>query len=223
LIRLTSIRKEYADRCVLDIRDACFAPGVRYAVMGANGSGKTTLLRIIAGIVKPDTGRIEFDNQIAIGYLPQRPYSFGFSVKKNIQIALPGKDHTEDTAMCALRSVGMEARASQGGGKLSGGEAQRLAVARVLATERPVLLLDEPTASADVGGTDLIEKAVEDYWERTTCTLIVSTHSPAQAMRMTDIVLFLHEGKIAEMGEPKQVLYEPKTPEVRAFLEHWRI
>lgn len=222
MIRIESLRKEYANRCVLDIPSASFASGIRYAIMGANGSGKSTLLRILAGIVKPDTGTVQTDVS-DIGYLPQHPYAFGFSVKKNIQITLPDQEGSEAVAMQALRSVGIQARAEQSGSKLSGGEAQRLAIARVLAVKRDVLLLDEPTAAADVNGTDMIEKAVADYHAQSGCTLILSTHFPAQALRMADIVVFMEDGRIVEQGEPQQILYSPQTPEVNAFLKHWRI
>ncbi len=179
-------------------------------------------MRIIAGIVKPDAGTVHSDVS-DIGYLPQHPYAFGFTVKKNVQIALPDKAGSEDIALQALRSVGIQARAEQSGSKLSGGEAQRLAIARVLAVNREALLLDEPTAAADVNGTDMIEKAVADYHTRTACTLILSTHFPAQALRMADIVVFMDEGRIVEQGEPQKIMYSPQTPEVNAFLKHWRI
>ncbi len=223
MIRIISLRKEYADRCVLNIDDAEFQSGIRYAIMGANGSGKSTLLRIIAGIIPPDSGSVVLDEGSEIAYLPQHPYAFGFSVKKNVMIAFKEKKVSDDIAMQALKSVGIEQRAEQSGSKLSGGEAERLAVARVLAVERKMLLMDEPTAAADVNGTDMIEKAIAEYHSKTKCTLIISTHSPAQAMRMADIVLFLHEGRIVEQGEPQEVLHSPQTPQVNAFLKHWRI
>ena len=223
MIRLTSVRKEYENRRVLDIDEAIFQSGMRYAVMGANGSGKSTLLRVIAGILAPDAGTVEIEPGCDIGYLPQHPYAFGFSVKKNVMIAMRQKVPSEQNAIKALESVGMAERADQSAGKLSGGEAQRLAVARVLTVHRKILLLDEPTAAADVSGTDMIEQAVKEYYVRTDCTQIVCTHSPAQALRMSDIVLFMNEGKIVEQGDSQQVLYSPKTPQVSAFLKHWRI
>lgn len=206
---------------MLDIDKADFAPARRYAVMGANGSGKTTLLRILAGILKPDSGSVEIEYGSTIGYVPQHPYAFNFSVLKNVMIARDGVDEAD--ALTALRAVGIEDKAQQRANKLSGGETQRLALARVLAVKRRILLLDEPTAAADVSGIDLIEEAIAQYQRETNCTLIVCTHAPAQALRIADELLFMDAGRITGWGSPDEILRNPQNETISAFLKHWRI
>ena len=181
MIRIRNVIKTYAQKRVLDIKTADFLTGRRYVMMGPNGSGKSTLLRILAGVIKPDEGTIEIETG-DIGYVPQHPYAFNFTVLKNVQLALDKSMDSNAVALDALSSVGIVEMAAHRANKLSGGESQRLALARVLAIKRQILLLDEPTAAADVSGIDLIEGAIQRYWEETGCTLIISTHAPAQAL-----------------------------------------
>jgi ABC-type sulfate/molybdate transport systems ATPase subunit len=100
---------------------------------------------------------------------------------------------------------------------------QRMALARVLARPRKLLLLDEPTASADIAAIERIERAVLDYVEKTGCTLVFSSHAPSQAMRLSERVLVLDGGKIGELGETAQVLQHPQTESARAFLKSWQL
>jgi len=109
------------------------------------------------------------------------------------------------------------------GNKLSGGEAQRMAVARMIAKPRKLLLLDEPTSSTDIRGTDAIENTLLEYAKETRCTLIFSTHSPAQVLRLAEEVIFLNQGRILEKGSARDVLGNPQTESARLFLQHWRI
>ncbi|HQL28375.1 MAG TPA: hypothetical protein PLA26_07600, partial [Anaerolineaceae bacterium] len=96
-------------------------------------------------------------------------------------------------------------------------------VARMIARPRKLLLLDEPTSSTDIRGTDSIENTLLDYARNSGCTLIFSTHSPAQALRLAQEVIFLHQGKILEKGPALEVLENPQTESARLFLQHWRI
>jgi ABC-type nitrate/sulfonate/bicarbonate transport system ATPase subunit len=129
-----------------------------------------------------------------MGYMPQNPYAFSFSVLRNVEMALDGEAEREAAAREALRRVGMDALAQASGSKLSGGEAQRMAFARMIAKPRQLLLLDEPTSSTDIKGTDLIEATLLSYLQANACTLIFSTHSPAQALRLAEEVIFWIRG-----------------------------
>lgn len=234
MLRLEGIKKIYGSRTVLDIPDLRFQEGVRYGLIGPNGSGKSTLLRILAGVLTPDQGKVHrnLSHHWEMGYMPQKPYAFGFSVLKNVEMAIP-KVKEEGTgrrrrgpspeALTALEAVGMSSFAGAAGNTLSGGEAQRMAFARMLVCQRKILLLDEPTSAADIRGTDLIEKAFGEYTGRTGCTAVVCTHSPAQALRMADEILFLQDGVLVERGPAEKILKEPQRDEVKDFLRHWRM
>lgn len=223
MIELVNVTKKYATRTVLDIPRISFKDGKRYALVGVNGSGKTTLLRIIAGIMKPDTGKVKNVPAESMGYMPQLPYAFGFTVQKNVEMALSKSPAAATQAMEALKAVGMDKMANARGNTLSDGETQRMAFARMIALPRRLLLLDEPTSSADIEGTDQIENTLLRYAADTGCTVILSTHSPAQALRLAEEIVFLDQGEIAEQGASENVLKNPQSDRAKLFLQHWRI
>lgn len=225
MIKLLNIQKRYDSRVTLQVEQLSLEPGLRYAVIGPNGSGKSTLLRIVAGVLPPDAGTVEMPQawRQGLGYMPQQPYAFGFSVLRNVQIAFPKPRAAAAPAMEALERVGMAGFACSRGNTLSGGETQRMAIARMIAMPRPLLLLDEPTSATDIAAEEFIEGALLEYCEKAGCTLVFSTHSPAQAQRLAQRVILLNQGKIIEYGPVEKVLFSPVTPEAQSFLRHWRL
>ncbi len=223
MIVLRDVVQQFGSRVVLEIPDLQFVPGRRYGLIGENGSGKTTLIRILAGTSKPTSGTIQGLEGKEVGYLPQSPYAFSFSVLENVALALEGHKDAKEIAEKALVAVGMENLLNARGDRLSGGEAQRMALARVLVREYDVLLLDEPTSSTDVRSMDLIEQTLKEYVQRTQCTLIFSTHSPAQALRLGDEVLYLEKGKLVEQGLAQTLFHAPQDERTKAFLRHWSL
>ena len=121
MISLHNVTKRYAGRTILDIPELSFEEGKRYALIGVNGSGKSTLLRLIAGTLKPDSGQIQGVPLADMGYMPQSPYAFSFSVRKNVEIALQKTSQPAKSALAALETVGLSALAEARGDKLSGG------------------------------------------------------------------------------------------------------
>jgi ABC-type Mn2+/Zn2+ transport system ATPase subunit len=208
---------------VLNIPHLVFNATKRYALIGVNGSGKTTLLRILAGVLKPDSGEVTSTEPNNMGYMPQAPYAFSFSVEKNVAIALGKEQVSNEQVHEALKAVGMDHLKHARGNQLSGGETQRMALARMIAKRRNLLLLDEPTASADIRGISQIEKVLLKYAADNRCTVILSTHSPAQALRLVDEVIFLDQGMVIEHGAAKDVLYNPQHQVIKEFLDHWKI
>lgn len=225
MIELTNVQKRYGSRLALDLSALSIAEGERLALIGPNGSGKSTLLRLIAGAIVPETGVIQLGglNRAEIGYLPQQPYAFDMSVLKNVELALEGGRERTNLAQAALERVGLLHLSKARANRLSGGETQRMAIARVLAKPRKLLLLDEPTASADIQAIDLIERALADYVAETGCTLIFSTHTPSQAIRLSTRVLALDSGTIGEIGETAQVMQVPQAESTQRFLKHWKL
>ncbi len=225
MIELVNVQKRYGARVALDIPAFKINAGERLAVIGPNGSGKSTLLRLFAGVLAPDGGTIDRGNLSRgdIGYLPQKPYAFDMSVLKNVELALEGERDKTRLAQEALERVGLLHLCKARANRLSGGETQRMALARVLAKSRKLLLLDEPTASADIQAIELIERAILDYVDQTGCALVFSSHAPSQAMRLSTRVLALDGGKIGELGETAQVLQNPQAESTRAFLKSWKL
>ncbi|MDL2217593.1 ABC transporter ATP-binding protein [Christensenellaceae bacterium OttesenSCG-928-M15] len=226
MIKLENVKKFYASRCVLDIPELTLFAGKRYALIGPNGSGKSTLLRLLSGVLRQEEGSIAIaeDRKEDIGYMPQRPYAYGFTVLKNVQIALPRRQRDANAlAKAALEEVGMMALQKEKGNHLSGGEIQRMAFARMLVRERKLLLLDEPTSATDIAGTELLERALLCYHEKNTCTLVFATHSLAQAERLADEIIFLDHGRILACGTVEDVLYAPENEQIRAFVKLWQL
>lgn len=225
MIELANIKKFYRGRCVLDIPSLTMAQGERIALIGSNGSGKSTLLRLLAGTICAEEGGVQLGGIRAaeIGYLPQKPYAFDLSVQKNVELALGQVRNKQRLALDALERVGLLHLAKAHGNRLSGGELQRMALARVIARPRKLLLLDEPTASADIQAIGQMEQAVLDFAAETGCTLVFSSHAPSQAMRLSTRTLVLNGGSIAEAGETQDVLLRPKSEHTQLFLEKWRL
>lgn len=225
MIELLNLQKQYGARFSLEIPALNIEAGERLAIIGANGSGKSTLLRLLAGVIAADAGEIRLSGVTRgeIGYLPQHPFAFDLSVQKNVELALADASDRKQRAQEALDRVGLLHLSAARANRLSGGETQRMALARVLARKRKLLLLDEPTASADIAAMEQIERAICDYAEETGCTLVFISHAPSQAMRLSRRVLALNGGKIGELGKTAQVLKEPQTESTRAFLKSWKI
>ena len=225
MIDLIGVQKRYGTRVALVIPALSIEAGERLALIGPNGSGKSTMIRLLAGMICADAGEIRFAElrRGEIGYLPQQPYAFDRSVLKNVELALTGEREKTRMAEAALDRVGLLHLAKARANRLSGGETQRMALARVLARPRKLLLLDEPTASADIQAIDQIERAIACYADETGCTLVFSSHAPTQAMRLSTRVLALDGGRIGECGETERLLHAPQSESTRAFLRNWKI
>ena len=224
-LKVHELRKQYDDRVVLDVDDLALESGRSYALVGPNGSGKSTFLKMLAGVEDQTSGFVDVEGDV--GYMPRKSYVFGFSVFKNVAMALAGsslsKDEVRERVMRALEEVGMTAFADKRGSGLSGGESQRVALARMLVKDLDVLLFDEPTASMDIAGTLLVEQALERYRERTGCLLVVATHAPSQARRIADETVMLSAGRVVEFGTTDHVLSNPTSPEGHEFLSYWAV
>ncbi len=231
-LHMRGLRKEYGERVVLDADGLVLKSGRTYALVGPNGSGKSTFLKVLSGVIDQTLGHVDVAGErgrddLAVGYMPQKSYVFGFSVRKNVELALAasGLSAAEVSSRVdeALASVGMATFADAKGNGLSGGESQRVALARMLVQDLDVLLLDEPTASMDIAGTLLVEEALARYREKTGCLLVVATHAPSQAHRIADEAVMLSGGRVVESGTAKRVLTTPDSEEGRAFLSYWAV
>lgn len=224
LFTLDGVKKSYKGRLVLDIPELILEQGCTYALLGANGSGKTTLLRLLAGRINADQGSINCAlPPDKVAYLPQKPYAFSFSALRNLTMALPADcTNKKALAQAALDEVGLGQLRETKGHRLSGGESQRLAVARLLMAPHSLLLLDEPTSATDIAGNELIEAALARYMGDNSCQLIFATHALSQAERLADQILFFAQGRICEQGPVEQVLHHSQSAECRAFLRFWR-
>lgn len=203
-----------------------FAPGGPTLLVGPNGSGKSTLLRLAMGLLAPSRGRITWGGRAdgtasrrAIVF--QRPAMLRRSAADNIAYALDcvgaARAVRKSRIAALLAEVGLGHVSQRPARRLSGGEQQRLALARALARDPEVLFLDEPTASLDPAAT----KAVEDIISATAARgvkIVMATHDLGQARRLAADVLFLVRGRVHERTCAELFFAAPKTPEAATFV-----
>ena len=196
MVELRSVKKVYKDRTVLDVPQLRIQHGESVALMGANGSGKTTLLRILARVLRADSGTVTAPQDVL--YLPQHPYAFRGTVLENVLIG--AKDRREQ-ALALLETLELSALTAKPAQSLSGGELQKLALCRVLIRPCSLLLLDEPTAALDTNGTRLVCDALTRYKAQTDCTLVLSTHAPQFVAMAAKRLIRLCDGRIESDGK----------------------
>lgn len=195
-VRVTGLVRGFAGRRVLDSLDLVVHAGEFVALLGASGSGKTTLLRILAGLDAPDAGEAWVPTARTVVFQEPRLIQ-SQKVWRNVVLGLDGKAATRERALATLAEVHLDHRADAWPATLSGGEAQRAALARALVREPRLLLLDEPFAALDALTRLRMQGLIGDLWRsRGPATLLV-THDVEEAILLANRVLVLREGRIA--------------------------
>lgn len=221
MIKIKELKKVYGDRTVLDIDCLEIKKGETVVIVGPNGSGKSTLLKILSGVIKQTSG--DFSSEGEVYYLPQQSVPFGKTVKKNILFCVKDKTDAEKRTEDILALFNLKNLSDKNAKSLSGGECQRLSLARILVNKADIILLDEPTSAADIEGTEIIENALREYKNRTDCTILITTHSPRQAMALADRIVMLKDGKIVESGSARELLQNPRTDWGKKFIDSWKL
>ena len=193
-------------------------------LMGPNGSGKTTLLKLAMGLLTPTAGSITFDGAShaparARAIMFQKPVMLRRSVADNIAFALEaaGRPSSTSDIRRLLDLAHIAPLAERPARRLSGGEQQRLALARALAREPQVLFLDEPTASLDPSSTKLVEEIISQV-SASGVKIVMSTHDLGQARRLAHEIVFMAGGRVVEHEPAASFFNQPATEEARRFL-----
>ncbi|MEP3688438.1 MAG: ATP-binding cassette domain-containing protein [Sulfitobacter dubius] len=192
-------------------------------IMGPNGSGKSLLLKLLHGLMQPTEGQILWGRDAATDVTArqalvfQKPVLLRRSVAANIDFVLQARGKDRARRDLLLEHVGLAHKADQPARLLSGGEAQRLALARALATDPEVMFLDEPTASLDPASVLAIERIVSEARNKGVRIIFV-THDMGQARRMADDVVFLHRGRVTEHSPATEFFPEPRCAAARNYL-----
>ena len=219
------MRAEHLGRVVKDkvlIDDATFdmRTGEVLAIVGPSGSGKSSLLRLLNRLDEPTSGTVYVEGidyrQIAprelrrkLGLVNQRPYLFPGTVEENLQFGplQRGETLSHDSVEQLLARVGLNGYASRNVANLSGGEAQRVSVARTLANSPLILLLDEPTSALDESSKLEVESSIRNIVQSQGLTCVLVTHDTAQARRLAERALLLEGGRIMRIGSVNEVLH----------------
>ncbi len=231
---LADARQTYGPRTVLNIPSLTVEQGEVLAVVGPSGAGKSTLLRLLALLEAPaagavtlhtpdravttDTATIAERRQIAMVF--QRPALLSRSVRANVAYGLRARGLRDSTARVdeALARVKLTALAGAHPRTLSGGEMQRVAVARALVVAPRVLLLDEPTANLDPANVRIIEDLVREQHQQAGTTIVLVTHNVFQARRLAARVVFILEGELVEVAPVEEFFSAPRDPRSAAFV-----
>ena len=237
MVEIAGLHKSYGSHEVLKGIDLKVMPGEVIAIIGKSGSGKSTLLRCINGLEEFQQGRLTVDgkpllykNAEAMRELRQHVgmifQSFNLfphlTVGKNIMLA-PGLVKKKDSASGEaharklLERVGLSEKFDAHAEQLSGGQQQRVAIARALAMEPAVLLCDEITSALDPELVGEVLRVVESL-AADGMTLLMVTHEMGFARRVANRIVFMHQGRVHEMGTPQQIFGQPGTPELQQFL-----
>ena len=231
---LSGVSKQYDGRCVLRVSELQVRQGEILALVGPSGAGKSTLLRLLNFLEPPSQGEIRFLGQSFDGELSaplelrrrvttvfQRPILLNRSVQANVAygLRLRGQRDTAHLVAEALEQVGLTDLARARAWTLSGGEAQRVALARSIVLKPQVLLLDEPTANLDPYNVGLIEDIVSRLNAERGVTVVLVTHNIFQARRLADRVGLLLGGEIIELAETEAFFERPRDRRTKAFVE----
>ena len=211
---------------ILDDVSLTIAAGSPTVLIGPNGSGKTTLLRAAMGLIPLTGGRITWGGREAAvptrrAIMFQRPAMLRRSAAGNIRYALAAADvpraNRQNRTSELLTLVGLDGMGHRPARRLSGGEQQRLALARALARDPAVLFLDEPTASLDPYATKAIEDIIRAVSARGV-KVVMSTHDLGQAKRLAGEIVLLHRGRLIENAPVDEFFTRPRTQEARKFI-----
>ncbi len=242
MIRLDHLTKSFDGAKTYAVRDVSLevGEGETLVLLGASGCGKTTTLKMINRLFEPTGGRIELDGQDvfnvdvlelrrSIGYVFQNIGLFPhMTAAENVEIVprligwSPEKRRTRSTELLNLVGLDPQAFADRLPRHLSGGQQQRVGIARALAADPKYLLMDEPFGALDAVTRDQLQRELLDLREALDKTIVFVTHDLFEALRLADRIGVMNNGRLEQIGEPKELLNRPATPFVADLFEHAR-
>lgn len=203
--------------------DLSVPPGEVVGLLGPNGAGKTTCFRMIVGATRPEAGSVRLDGAVldglplwrrvraGLGYLPQKPMGFRrLTVRENLLIPLRARKTSEDQVETVLEEAGLEHLADAVVGTLSGGERRRLEIARSLAGEPSVLLLDEPFAGVDPVAVEGLQRQIRALADRG-LGILVTDHAVRETLTICDRAVILDAGEVIARGSPVEVAADDRV------------
>jgi len=235
LIEAAGISHSYGERKVLQDLNLSIGKGEAFALIGPTGAGKTTLLRIIDLLEIPGAGDIYFDGKCIprsgkqrldirrrMSFIHQKPQVFNLTVYDNVACGLrwrgEEKNRIPEKVNHILEMVGLRGYEKRNARTLSGGEAQRVALARSLVLEPEVLLLDEPTANLDPISTAKIEQLISYVAKQRNTTMIMATHDMSQGQQLADRIGVLLDGRLVQTGNANDIFRSPQSEDVAHFV-----
>ncbi|QTQ11516.1 ABC transporter ATP-binding protein [Treponema parvum] len=235
LDHITKIYKDYKtgkDFAAVDDISLDIKPGSFVTLLGPSGCGKTTTLRMVAGFESPDKGEIYIGDQAINELTPNKRdtamvfqsyallphYNVFDNIAYGLKIRKVAKDEIAERVMAMLKLVELEGLEGRMTNQLSGGQQQRVALARALVVQPSVLLFDEPLSNLDAKLRVAMRTEIRKIQQTVGITAIYVTHDQSEAMSISDQIIIMNKGKIAQMGTPREIYYQPKDEFVADFI-----
>ena len=237
MIAVEHLTKRFGRNLVLDDISETIREGEKVVVIGPSGSGKSTFLRCLNLLEQPTKGTITFDGTVItdpkvnidairrqMGMVFQHFNLFpNMTIRKNITLApvktkLMGQEEADALALSLLKRVNLEDKADAYPNQLSGGQKQRVALARTMVMKPRILLLDEPLSALDGVIKESIKEKIKEIAREFKLTTIIVTHDPEEALTLSDKVLIVNEGNIAQFGRPEEIIGQPADSFVKNFI-----
>ena len=231
-VSIQDLTKSFDGKIVLNHISFDVREGEFLSVLGPSGCGKTTLLRILIGLETADSGKIVKEGRDISG-LPCSERGMGIvfqnyalfpnmTVLQNVEYALTLRPDTKktarETAMKTLEQVGLADQMNKRPNQLSGGQQQRVAIARTLATNPDVILLDEPISALDVANREIMKAELKTLQKKFNATMLFITHDQEEAFFLSDRIMVMNEGNIAQLDTPLNIYQHPADQYVREFV-----
>ena len=230
MLELKNIVKKYGNNVILDDISLQIKKGEIVSILGPSGSGKTTLLNLILGITDISSGKIIYDGEdITNVPVEKRGFNIVFqdyalfpnlTAYENIVYGLRNKPgiSTEQDVQDFIHLLGLEEHLNKRISQLSGGQKQRVALARTMVMKPKILLLDEPLSALDGVIKESIKSKIKEIAREFSLTTIIVTHDPEEALTLSDKVLIINDGEIAQYGTPKEIIQQPADDFVENFI-----
>ena len=230
MLELKNIVKKYGNNVILDDISLQIKKGEIVSILGPSGSGKTTLLNLILGITDISSGKIIYDGEdITNVPLEKRGFNIVFqdyalfpnlTAYENIVYGLRNKPgiSTEQDVQDFIHLLGLEEHLNKRISQLSGGQKQRVALARTMVMKPKILLLEEPLSALDGVIKESIKSKIKEIAREFSLTTIIVTHDPEEALTLSDKVLIINDGEIAQYGTPKEIIQQPADDFVENFI-----
>ena len=230
MIELKNVKKSYDGTVVLKNISLDIGEGEIVSILGPSGCGKTTLLNLILGIVDADGGRIIFNGEDLTDVpMEKRGFNIVFqdyalfpnlNVYQNITYGLRNRPEisSREEVEELIRLLGLEEHLTKRIGQLSGGQKQRVALARTMVMKPRILLLDEPLSALDGVIKESIKDRIRTIAKEYNLTTIIVTHDPEEALTLSDRVMIINDGEIAQFGRPEEIIERPENNFVKKFI-----
>jgi ABC-type Fe3+/spermidine/putrescine transport system ATPase subunit len=234
LLTVSGISKKIDSDFSLQGIDFSQAISQKIAIAGETGSGKSTLLKIIAGLVQPDAGSVIFEGEKVRGpneeLVPGHPriayLSQHFELRTNYRVAEVleyANKLTEQEAFTLYKVCRIDHLLKRRTDQLSGGEKQRIALARLLTTRPKLLLLDEPFSNLDMIHKSILKSVIRDIGEELNISCIMVSHDPLDTLSWADEIIIMKDGQIIQQGNPETVYHQPQTIYAAALLGNYNL